>query len=127
MTWPGQGQHGDLFDPDNRDFIETVTHETWLNFAVEEFAAQWYSIDYDDEGELRAFLETIEGGPIARLLRKARETSGSIGGDLRKDAVDMARGSTPQSVGLSVVQPGQAPQSVPVTEAAPPKRVFGRR
>lgn len=138
---PFGSQAQELFEQLNKEFTEHITHKTWTNFAVEEFTAKWLAVDYgklvmDEDGNwipdpagearIRAFLQD-EGNaehPIVKLLDRARLTSGAIGGKISEKFVEAARGSTPQSVGLSIqgAQPADAPPLPPAQQ-----RKWGQR
>lgn len=129
------GAHEELTDPENEKVLGTLTPEAWRGLSVEAVAAKWYANQVavarasqewhplnpwrvEEVSGLPARPEQREN-PLASLIHEARQSSGSIRGEHRKDLKDAIIGAPQQTVGLSV--PVQEPVKA---EAGQPKRGF---
>lgn len=90
----------ELTDRENRRQLGTLTARTWRGLTVEEVAAKWWSLDVSDEHFER--LAALDG-PLEDLVEVARESSGAIKGEHRKDVTQALVGAPQlQNLGLSV-------------------------
>ena len=106
--------HEELTDARNERILGTLTPRSWHMLSVLATRAKFYDMDIDP-----AELEH----PMLTLVEEARQSSGSIRGEHRKDLVDAIKGAQPQNVGLSLT--GQAPSGAASGNGqAPPKRAW---
>jgi len=104
----------EMVDKENSKILGSLTHEAWKGLAVEGVAAKWYSLETDQELEAR-LLEAEH--PLQHLIDDARQSSGSVGGEHRKDLRDVLIGSPQQATNLSVpIVNAQTANPTPVPE-----------
>lgn len=89
--------HQELTDEENEKILGTLTHETWVGLSVEIVASEWYRLDTD-----LSYLDEIDVSPATRLIHEARLSSGSIGGEHRKDLKEAIIGAPASATNLSV-------------------------
>lgn len=108
--------HEDLVDPERERVLATLTPRAWAKLSVLEARSQWYSMTPEE-------IVAKDFDPMDEVLHTARQSSGSIGGQHRRDIVDAMRVSTQPQTGLSL-QVGEPREAQP--EEAKGKRK-GRR
>lgn len=110
------GPHEELTDPENENILATLTPRAWRLLNHKAVKAKFYS---DYEGTLIAKeVDSLSDILFHQVLR----TSGSIGGEHRKDLKDAIMGARPQTLGLgvSVAQQAESAES----ESGKPRRGF---
>lgn len=101
-----KGSHAEVTDlARNERLLATLTHRSWRGFSVMETRTLLYElVDHALATEEHDPLvwEKIEH-PMKELLHGARQSSGSVKGEHRKDLVEAIKAaSPPPTVGLSV-------------------------
>lgn len=91
------GPHEELTDPENEKVLGTLTAEAWRGLSVEAITAKWYSLDLDVE---RLVQENVN--PLELLIHEARQSSGSIRGEHRKDLKEAIIGAPVSTTSLSL-------------------------
>jgi hypothetical protein len=95
--------HEELTDKKNARILGTLTSRAWRKLAVLEARAKYLDLSVPPE--------KLEH-PLKGLIQSAIESSGSIGGEHRKDLVEAIKNSPPPpSAGISIQQ--QAPSTPP--------------
>lgn len=123
--------HEEVTDLDeNERLLATLTHRSWSGFSVMETRSLLYGlVDAALEAEQRGFYmkdgvkvllvtkddydalwKSVEH-PMKELLHVARQSSGAIKGEHRKDLVEAIKAAAPQVQGLAI--PQEAPKGTP--------------
>ena len=94
MTYLRKGTPAEtLTAKENASKMGTFTHRSWHKLAVLEARANFYKPGQD--------MKAVPH-PMKRLVDVARETSGAVGGEFRKDVVEAMKSPQTPTVGLAV-------------------------
>ena len=90
--------HKELTNPENEKFIGTLTPRAWAKLTVLATRADFYGLNVEELREL-----TKKGvDPVSFLLHEARQSSGSILGEHRKDIVEALKASSEGKEGVGL-------------------------
>jgi len=100
--------HEELTDKANAEILATRTNEFWKAAVRYKMRAKVLSIDFDTMEQ--RLLEWAKGSPGGLFIDYAIQTSGSIGGEHRRDLKETVIGAPTErgSVNLNIGQPPQA-------------------
>lgn len=83
----------ELTDPDNERILGTLTSRAWGKLAVLSTRSAYYNQKLEELGTIN---------PLDCLIHEARQSSGSIKGEHRKDLVEGIRGAQMPKQGLGM-------------------------
>lgn len=99
MTFPRRSApHEALTDPRNAAKTGTFTHRSWHKLAVLEARSKFYAPEAEPGSQEH---------PMKKLVTVARETSGAINGEFRRDFVELAKAHATPTLGLAVAADGK--------------------